>query len=95
MPSHDRTRRFERDWLSLTATERERFRKAFARFDEDLGKRTFRPGLRVKRVLGTDRVYEMTWAPDGRATFELADSPAGEVRVLWRRIGTHDVFRRP
>lgn len=85
MPSHERTRRFERDWVSLTPTERERFRKAFARFDEDL----------VKRVAGTIGVYEMTCAPNGRATFELAGSEKGDVHVLWRRIGTHDVFRQP
>ena len=29
----------------------------------------FRPGLRVKRVRGATGLYEMTWAPDGRATF--------------------------
>lgn len=95
MPSHERARRFERDWAALRPSERERFRKAFARFDEDLVKHRFRRGLRVKRVLGTDRVFEMTWAPNGRATFELDESVAGDSHVVWRRIGTHDVFRRP
>lgn len=27
------------------------------------------PGLRVKRMQGTDDVWELTFAPDGRATF--------------------------
>ena len=27
------------------------------------------PGLPVKRVRGVTGLYEMTWAPDGRATF--------------------------
>ena len=34
----------------------------------------FRPGPRVKRVLGTSGLYEMTWSPDGRATFSLGEN---------------------
>lgn len=95
MPSYERTRRFERDWKALTETDRKRFRTVFGRFDADLTGGAFRAGLRVKRVEGTDAVFEMTWAPDGRATFEYG-TPRGEgAHVVWRRIGRHDVFRRP
>ena len=56
----------------------------------------FYPRLRVKRVQGHPRVWEMTWAPDGRATFEYGEEVRpGETHVIWRRIGTHSVFRRP
>jgi hypothetical protein len=35
-------------------------------------------------------------APDGRATFQYGDEvQAGEPHIVWRRIGTHDVFDRP
>ena len=54
-------------------------------------------GLRVKRVLGTPGVWEMTWSfagPDGRATFEWVEVD-GEPVVRWRRIGGHDIFGRP
>ena len=95
MPSHERTRRFERDWKSLADADRERFRTAFRRFDADLSEGTFRPGLRVKRVEGTDSIFEMTWAPDGRATFEYGSPQGKGAHVIWRRIGRHDVFRRP
>jgi hypothetical protein len=95
MPSHERTRRFERDWKAPAPTERDRFRTAFRRFDEDLAKGTFRAGLRVKRVEGTDSIFEMTWAPDGRATFEYGSPQGKGAHVIWRRIGQHDVFRRP
>jgi hypothetical protein len=38
----------------------------------------------------------MSWAPDGRATFEYGEQMiAGEAHVIWRRIGRHDVFRAP
>jgi hypothetical protein len=93
--SYERTRRFERDWKDLRPEDRKRFGVALKRFDEDLGSGSFRPGLRVKRVEGTDDIFEMTWAPDGRATFEYG-TPRGEgAHVIWRRIGRHDVFRRP
>ena len=68
---------------------------AFKLFDNDLDKGSFRPGLRVKRVEGTDSILEMTWAPDGRATFEYGTTEGRGAHVTWRRIGRHDVFRRP
>ena len=95
MPSHERTRRFERDWKALTDTDRDRFRVAFRSFDTDLSAGSFRPGLRVKRVEGTDHIFEMTWAPDGRATFEYGSPQGKGAHVVWRRIGRHEVFRRP
>ena len=95
MPSYERTRRFERDWKSLAEPDRARFRAAFQRFDADLREGTFRPGLRVKRVEGTDSIFEVTWAPDGRATFEYGSPQGKGAHVIWRRIGRHDVFRRP
>jgi hypothetical protein len=94
VPSHERARRFERDYRDLTPEQRRRFATAFRRFDEDLGKRRFRAGLRVRRVEGTDAIFEMTWAPDGRATFQYGQSHGQGAQVIWRRIGTHKVFRR-
>lgn len=52
--------------------------------------------MRVKRVGGTPDVWEMTWAPDGRATFTYgAEVRAGDPHIIWRRIGKHDIFREP
>ncbi|PZS10599.1 MAG: hypothetical protein DLM55_03825 [Acidimicrobiales bacterium] len=58
----------------------------------------FRKSLRVKRVEGMKsvQVYEMTWAPDGRATWEYGEEiRPGQPHVIWRRIGTHSIFRQP
>ncbi len=44
----------------------------------------FHPRLRVKRVQATPKVWEMTWARDGRATFEYGDEQLpGEPHVIW------------
>ena len=48
------------------------------------------PSLRVKRIKGTSRVWEMSITMNYRLTFEME----GE-KVVLRRIGTHDVLRRP
>jgi hypothetical protein len=95
VPSYERTRRFERDWKALTEADRKRFSTVFQRFSADLAAGSFRAGLRVKRVEGTDTIFEMTWAPDGRATFEYGSEGGEGAHVNWRRIGRHDVFRRP
>lgn len=96
-PAYERLTPFDRDFLALTPGQQQRFLAAVAEFVADLrAGRGFRPGLRAKRVQGIDRVWEMTFAPDGRATWEYgAEVRPGEPHIVWRRVGTHDVFRRP
>ena len=85
------------DWKRLTPEQRERFRHARDRMVEALVQREpFDPALRIKGVRGADGVFEMSWAPDGRATFEYGpEIHPGEPHIVWRRIGTHDIFDRP
>jgi len=98
MPTRDVLASFWRDWDSLTPQQQRAFREAVAQFVADLagGGHSFHPRLRVKRVQGYSGVWEMTWAPDGRATFEYGEQVhPGEAHIIWRRVGTHSVFRRP
>jgi len=38
----------------------------------------------------------MTWAGDGRATFEYGEPiTEGEPHIVWRRVGTHTIFDQP
>lgn len=58
---------------------------------------TWPASLRVKSVRNARGVLEMTWSfasPDGRATFEFVTAD-GEQRCRWRRVGDHDVFKKP
>jgi hypothetical protein len=97
MPTYDMASRFKADLEQLSAGQRQRFMQAVEKFIEDLRRgRSFRPGLRVRRVQGAPGIFEMTWAPDGRATFEFGEPVReGEPHVVWRRIGTHDVLANP
>ena len=85
-----------RDYSRLSATQQAEFRVALRRFVEDLRSGSFRKGLRIKHVQSHPGVWEMTWAPDGRATFRYGDSVhPGDPHIIWRRIGSHDIFSDP
>lgn len=97
MPTYAWLDRFLREYDKLTPAQRCEFQRAVTVFVADLRDgRGFRPGLRVKRVQGWPGVWELTWAPDGRATYEYGpEQKPGEPHIVWRRVGTHDVFRQP
>jgi hypothetical protein len=96
VPTHEELPRFLRDWGRLGPRQRRAFLSALSQFIAGMADQSFAPQLRVKRVQGEPGVWEMTWAADGRATFSYgAERIAGHPHVVWRRIGTHDIFRRP
>ena len=44
----------------------------------------------------TTGVWELTWAPDGRATFSYGpEVRPSEQHVMWRRIGDHSILSDP
>ena len=97
MPTLQRLPRFDADWNKLSKEQQEQFKIAVAKFVDDLQRgEGFRAGLRVKPVRGTPGIWEMTWANDGRATWQYgSELKAGEAHMIWRRIGSHGAFRRP
>jgi len=96
MPTYEAYASFWRDWHGLTPQQQRAFRAALQKFLADLRTGHFRAGLRVKPVQGTHEIFEMSWAKDGRATFQYGhEMRSGETHVIWRRIGTHDIFGSP
>ena len=97
MPTYGGLARFRADFERLTPSQQAAFLVAVQQFVDDLqGGGGFRDGLRVKGIQGASGIFEMTWAPDGRATFEYAPEVVqGQPHVIWRRVGTHAVFKRP
>lgn len=75
MPTYEWTLAFDRDLRRLTNDQMERLLSALCAFIayviamENGEIDRFRGGLRVKGVRGSPGLFEMTWAPDGRATF--------------------------
>ena len=96
MPTRDVLASFWRDWERLTLEQQRAFKTALQKFIADLRTGHFRSGLRVKRVQGAEEILELTWAKDGRATFQYGDElKAGEAHIIWRRVGTHDILKEP
>ena len=96
MPTYEQTTAFLRDFDRLTRSQQERFLTAVYLFIADLvamdagRKDRFRPGLRVKRMRGVPGLFEMTWAPNGRATFSWGEPvTVGKRHVVWERCGDH------
>jgi hypothetical protein len=97
MPTHDELAHFLREFAALSPAQQKQFLKAVVKLVNDLqAGRGFRPSLRIKGVQGHPGIFEMTWAGDGRATFDYGDEQRpGETHIIWRRIGGHDILKAP
>ncbi len=83
----ERTERFKRAYRKLETAEREMVKKALRQLAEDRS----HPGLRLKRMQGTDGIWEVRAGRDLHITFEFVN----EVTVL-RNVGHHDeTLRQP
>jgi len=98
VPTFEKLPRFQKDWKTLEHDLQVRFR--------DKVKKEFVPainegfpypgGLRMKGIQGATGIWEMTWAPNGRATWQFGEEiTKGDPHVIWRRIGNHEIFNLP
>ena len=99
IPTYEWTQAFERDLSRLTTDQKKRFLSKLYAFIADVGAMEegeidgFRGGLRVKGVRGAPGLFEMAWAPDGRATFMWGDPVyEGKRHVIWVRCGNHSIL---
>lgn len=98
MPTFERDPRFDREFRRLPRPQQRAFKEAVRQFVAGLTitPPEFAPGLRVKRVQRTADVWELTFAPDGRATFAYgSEVRRGEPHIIWRRIGDHSILKNP
>jgi hypothetical protein len=95
VPTFERLARFDREFRRLPRELQRAFLAALPLFIEALRAKppAFPLSLRVKRVQGSDGVWEMTFAPDGRATFAYGASRASAHGAGRRRRVL--VHRRP
>jgi hypothetical protein len=96
VPTYAWVAAFRLDFKKLSADQQRAFLEVVRQFVEDLETGIFRPGLRVKGVRAVPGIFEMTWAPNGCATFEYGtERVGGHAHIVWRRVGTHDILDRP
>lgn len=97
-PTYSVAARAAREYAKLTPQDRALFNRARTAFVDALraDPSSLPHNLRVKRVTGHDGIWELTWAGDGRATFEYGDEQIpGQPHVCWRRIGSHSILSDP
>lgn len=96
MPTYEGLPRFWREFNGLGLEEQARFLSAVGLLMRFLRSGETIPGLRLKGVSSHPGVFEITWGPDRRATFEYGGQVRpGHPHIVWRRVGSHDIFRDP
>jgi hypothetical protein len=96
VPTFAWTARFRREFDALTPAQQQLFLLAVRKLVQDLRSGSLRSGLRVRPFRGRPNLFEITWAPDGRALFSYGASVhPGEVHIVWERIGGHEIFDNP
>jgi hypothetical protein len=96
-PTYEASTGFAREFSRLPREQRRAFREAVAKLVA-----AFKDGrepprsLRIKRVQGTEGIWEFSYSGDGRATFRYGpERKAGETHIVWLRVGGHDILSRP
>jgi mRNA-degrading endonuclease YafQ of YafQ-DinJ toxin-antitoxin module len=96
-PTYGLSRGFAREFTRLPREQRRAFRVAVEKLVDALREGREPPrSLRIKRVQGTEDVWEMSYSGDGPATFRYgSEVKAGETHVEWLRVGSHEILSRP
>jgi hypothetical protein len=105
LPTLEAEPRFLSEYDRLLPAQQVQFRRAVRAFVralrawEDGGCRgipRFPESLGVKSMQGHRNIMEFAWAPDGRCTRRYGPARrTGRAHVIWRRIGTHDIYDDP
>ncbi len=105
MPTFDVMVRFWSDYESLSSDQKHQFIRARDEFVAIMqeweragyrGTPHFPRHLGVKPLKGYRNIWELAWAPDGRCTWEYgAPQRDDRCHVIWRRIGSHNIYDDP
>ena len=79
------TDRFKRKYKKLPQNIKDDFREQLQRFMVNTTP-PYHPSLRIKKIQGTEKVFEFTVSMAIRMTFEFIDEG-----ILIRNIGSHDI----
>lgn len=79
-------RRFEKDYDALPSDVKESVDEKLRMFVSNQR----HPSLRVKKMEGAQDIWEMRVTDNYRITFQMSKDS-----VILRRVGTHDILRKP
>jgi mRNA-degrading endonuclease RelE of RelBE toxin-antitoxin system len=80
------TKRFVKDYAALPEELKGRTEKAIS----ILLKSPHHPSLRIKKIEGRQNIWELRVSDSYRLTFQVSEDT-----YILRRVGTHDVLKKP
>jgi hypothetical protein len=105
LPTYEADNHFRRDYERLRHDQQSQFKRALEEFikvlrdwerEGRLGAPVFPAHLGVKPMVHQRMVImEFAWAPDGRCTWTYGRPRQQRFHIVWRRIGTHDIYGDP
>jgi hypothetical protein len=95
VPTYAATARFRREFKHLSPEAKAAFMAAVDRFVAGLRSGHFDAALRIHMIDERRRIWSLSFAGGGRATFEYGERTAVGAHVVWRRIGDHSIYRAP
>lgn len=105
MPTREAEPRFMSDFRRLSADQRAQFRAARLAFIAALtaweesgftGRPSFPKSLGIRHMQGSPNILELRWGLDGRCTWMFGTPKRpGRAHVVWRRIGSHEIYDDP
>ncbi|MBA3826288.1 MAG: hypothetical protein H0X24_20605 [Ktedonobacterales bacterium] len=96
MPKYDTLPGFMREFNKLSHEQQQLFLEAVRAIIVSLRLTQKLPGSPLIKKMTDYEIYEVRWAPNGRATFHLEPDPSGnEMIVVWRHIGGHEIYKHP
>ena len=97
MPIYEWERRFGVEFKKLSKENQDAFLEAVARFVASLkAGRAPEPSLGIKEMTDHPGIFEFHYSKWGRATFHYGSEERGSnALVVWRRIGGHEIYRKP
>ncbi len=81
-----RSEKFKKDYKKLSSEIQGRFYEKVELFEKDQR----HPSLRLKKLQGTENIWELSINMKFRATFEYISEG-----ILFRRVGDHDILESP
>lgn len=96
MTQYRPTEPFWKAYAQLPAEVKEKAREAFRLFREGAEHPPFQPSLRIRKMQGHPDIWEGHVTRQYVFTFHIeTDTETGETIYVFRRIGTHDIYRQP
>lgn len=105
MPTFFVEARFWNDYNRMSGHDQALFKQARDEFIRVLrewqnagrpGVPRFPKSLGIRPMVHRRGVMELAWAPDGRCTWQYSTPQRpGRLHIIWRRIGSHEIYKDP